>query len=66
MVSLITLAPDTVAAILDGALPNHITLFDMAVDPQALWGKQRERVGLPRWKSTRVCRRPRTTCLPAG
>lgn len=30
----------------DGALPNHITLFDLAVDPPALWDEQRERVGL--------------------
>ncbi len=35
-----------VAAILDDALPNHITLFDLAVDPPALWDEQRERVGL--------------------
>ncbi len=27
MVNLTTLAPDIVAAILDDALPNHITLF---------------------------------------
>jgi len=40
------LAPDIVAAILDDALPNHITLFDLAVDPPALWDEQRERVGL--------------------
>lgn len=46
MVNLTTLAPDVVAAILDDALPNHITLFDLAVDPPALWDEQRERVGL--------------------
>ena len=40
------LAPDSVAAILDGALSNHITLFDLAVDPPALWDEQREKVGL--------------------
>ena len=40
------LAPDIVAAILDDALPNHVTLFDLAVDPPALWDEQRERVGL--------------------
>ena len=40
--------PDLVAAILDDALPNHITLFDLAVDPPALWEEQRERIGLPR------------------
>ncbi|CAH1081834.1 hypothetical protein [Candidatus Nitrotoga sp. 1052] len=27
------LAPDIVAAILDDALSNHLTLFDLAVDP---------------------------------
>ncbi len=46
MVNLTTLAPDIVAAILDDALPNHITLFDLAVDPPALWDEQRERVGI--------------------
>ena len=45
MVNLTTLAPAIVAAILDDALPNHITLFDLAVDPPALWNEQRERVG---------------------
>lgn len=44
MVNLTTLAPDIVAAILDDALPNHITLFDLAVDPPALWEEQWERV----------------------
>ena len=43
MVNLTTLAPDIVAAILDDALPNHITLFDLAVDPPALWEEQRAR-----------------------
>lgn len=46
MVYLTTLAPDIVAAILDDALPNHIMLFDLAVDPPALWDEQRKRVGL--------------------
>ena len=32
MVNLTTLAPDIVAAILDDAMPNHVTLFDLAVD----------------------------------
>ena len=40
-----TLAPDTVAAILGDALSNHLTLFDLAVDPPALWEEQRERIG---------------------
>ena len=46
MVNLTTLAPDIVAAILDDALPNHTTLFDLAVDPPALWDEQRAPVGL--------------------
>jgi hypothetical protein len=25
-------------------LPNHVTLFDLAVDPPALWDEQRERI----------------------
>ena len=44
MVNLTTLAPDIVAAILDDAMPNHVTLFDLAVDPPALWEEQRARV----------------------
>jgi hypothetical protein len=44
MVNLTTLAPDIVAAILDDALPNQITLFDLAVDPPALWDEQRIKV----------------------
>jgi len=44
MVNLTTLAPDIVAAILDDALPNHITLFNLAVDPPALWEEQRGRL----------------------
>lgn len=44
MVNLTTLAPDIVAAILDDAMPNHVTLFDLAVDPPALWEQQRERL----------------------
>ena len=46
MVNLTTLAPDIVAANLDDTLPNHITLFDLAVDPPALWDEQRARIGL--------------------
>ena len=37
--------PGTVAGILDDALSNHLTLFDLAVDPPELWEKQRERIG---------------------
>jgi len=44
MVNLTTLAPDIVSAILDDALPNHITLFELAVDPAALWEEQRARL----------------------
>jgi hypothetical protein len=44
MVNLTTLAPDIVNAILDDALPDHITLFDLAVDPPALWEEQRLRL----------------------
>ena len=47
MVNLTTLAPDLVAAILDDALPDHLTLFDIAEDPPALWEEQRRRVGRP-------------------
>ena len=42
MVNLTTLAPDIVEAILLNALPDHLTLFDLAVDPAALWDKQRK------------------------
>jgi hypothetical protein len=44
MVNLTTLAPDIVAAILDDELPSHVTLFDLAVDPPALWEQQRVRL----------------------
>ena len=44
MVNLTTLAPDIVAAILDDTMPNHVTLFDLAVDPPALWEEQRSRL----------------------
>ncbi|CAZ88581.1 putative phage-related protein [Thiomonas arsenitoxydans] len=44
MVNLTTLAPDIVAAILDDAMPNHVTLFDLAVNPPALWEQQGERL----------------------
>lgn len=46
MVNLTTLAPDIVAAILADNLPDHITLFELAVDPPALWDEQRERIGI--------------------
>lgn len=44
MVNLTTLAPDIVAAIVDDTLPNHVTLFDLAVDPPALWDEQQVRI----------------------
>ena len=37
MINLTTLAPEIVAAILDETLPDNIILFDLAVDPPALW-----------------------------
>jgi len=39
-------APDIVAAILDDALPDHLTLFDLAVNPPGLWEEQRRRAGV--------------------
>jgi hypothetical protein len=44
MINLTSLAPDIVAAILDETLPPNLTLFDLAVDPPALWEEQWERV----------------------
>ena len=44
MVNLTTLAPDIVAAILDETLPPDVTMFDLAVDPPALWEERRGRV----------------------
>ncbi|SDX10171.1 LacI family transcriptional regulator [Nitrosomonas communis] len=44
MVNLTTLAPDIIASILDDTLPNHITLFNLAVDLPVLWEEQRERI----------------------
>ena len=44
MVNLTTLAPDIVEAILLNALPDDLTLFDIAVDPPALWDEQRVRI----------------------
>ncbi len=45
MVNLTALAPDIVDAILQNTLPDHLTLFDLAVDPPASWEEQRRRVG---------------------
>ena len=43
-INLTTPAPDIVSAILDDALPGYITLFDLAVDPPALWDEQRSKM----------------------
>lgn len=45
MVNLTLLAPDIVEAILNDTLPNHLTLFEVAVDLPALWEEQRSRFG---------------------
>lgn len=44
MVNLTTLAPDIIDAILLNELPDYLTLFDLAVDPPALWEEQRARI----------------------
>lgn len=44
MVNLSTLAFDIVEAILENALPDPLTLIDLAVDPSALWKEQRNRL----------------------
>ena len=44
MVNLTTLAPDIVDAILLNALPDHLTLFDLAVDPPEVWDEQRVKI----------------------
>lgn len=46
IMNLTVLAPDIVEAILDDTLPDHLTLFDIAVDPPALWEGQRAWLGL--------------------
>ena len=40
MMNLTVLAPDVVEAILDDRLPDHLRLFDIAVDPPTLWEGQ--------------------------
>src|SRR5690606_6429792 len=45
MVNLARLAPDIVAALLDGTLRDHVTVFGLAVDPPALWDEQHARIG---------------------
>ena len=44
MVNLTTLPPDIVVALLDDALPDHVTLFDLAINPPALWEAQRRQL----------------------
>lgn len=44
MVNLNTLAPDIVTTVLDETLPPEVTLFELAVDPPALWEEQRGRM----------------------
>jgi hypothetical protein len=46
IMNLTVFAPDIVEAILDDTLPDHLTLFDIAVDPPALWEGQRAWLGL--------------------
>jgi len=43
-VSLTTLAPDIVAAILDESLPPEVTLFELAAGTPLLWEEQRGRL----------------------
>jgi len=43
MINLTTLAPEIVEAILDDNVPDHVTLFDLAVDPAVFWSEQRQR-----------------------
>lgn len=43
MMNLTVLAPEIVETILDDALPDHLTLFDIAVDPPAVLEEQRIR-----------------------
>lgn len=45
-VNLTVLALDIVEAILEDKLPPDTKLFDLAVDPPALWDDQRRRIGL--------------------
>lgn len=44
MVNLTTLAPYLVAAILDGNLPEYLTLFDFSIGPPSLWSEQSEKI----------------------
>ena len=43
MVNLTTLAPDIIAPILDDAVPGHVTLLDLVINPPLLWEEPRKR-----------------------
>lgn len=58
MVNLTTLPPDIVAAILDETLPPDLTLFDLAVDPPALWEEQSGRIQATDSLKIRGCQHP--------
>lgn len=61
MVNLTTLASDIVAAIFDDTLPNHVMLFDLAVDPAALWEEKRHRL-----YHAETCDAPSECALPGS
>ncbi|WP_342316403.1 hypothetical protein [Lysobacter sp. FW306-1B-D06B] len=44
MLNLTLLAPDIVAAILDGTLPESLRLQDLAINPPMLWEEQEARL----------------------
>jgi hypothetical protein len=44
MVNLTCLSPDIVVGILEDELPNHITMFELAVDPVTLWIDQKNQL----------------------
>jgi len=66
MVNLTTLAPDIVAAILDDSLSNHITPFDLAVNPPALWDEQRASWALTRFNLPLASRKGADACCSDG
>jgi hypothetical protein len=55
MVNLTILAPDVGAAILDETLPPKVALFDLAVDPPALWEVQRGWIGVAGPRTSLTC-----------
>ncbi len=54
MVNLTTLAPDIVDAILQNALPEQVTLLDLAISPPVLWEEQRRKMGCSRRRLARL------------